>query len=90
MELGRGSKAFDIYRRSCPACLKEKSEIHETEPYWYSRMVTGRASGNLEWHSGYGDRCGLIYTDFPSVHRIPKDPFFWYQAVIRCGTTEFR
>ena len=45
-ELGRGNEAFDIYRRICPAYLEEKSEIHETEPYVYSQMVTGRASGN--------------------------------------------
>ena len=44
--LGRGDQAFDIYRRICPAYLEEKSEIHETEPYCYSQMVTGRASGN--------------------------------------------
>ena len=45
-ELGRGNEAFDIYRRICPAYLEEKSEIHETEPYCYSQMVTGRSSGN--------------------------------------------
>ena len=45
-KLGRGNEAFDIYRRICPAYLEEKSEIHETEPYCYSQMVTGRASGN--------------------------------------------
>ena len=44
--LGRGNEAFDIYRRICPAYLEDKSEIHETEPYCYSQMVTGRASGN--------------------------------------------
>lgn len=44
--LGRGDNAFDIYRRICPAYLEEKSDIHETEPYAYSQMVTGRASGN--------------------------------------------
>jgi len=45
-ELGRGNEAFDIYRRICPAYLEDRSEIHETEPYCYSQMVTGRASGN--------------------------------------------
>lgn len=45
-ELGRGNEAFDVYRRICPAYLEEKSEIHETEPYCYSQMVSGRASGN--------------------------------------------
>ncbi|MDO5400795.1 MAG: glycosyl transferase [Eubacteriales bacterium] len=44
--LGRGDEAFDIYRRICPAYLEEKSEIHETEPYVYAQMVTGRASGS--------------------------------------------
>lgn len=43
--LGRGNEAFDIYKRICPAYLEEESEVHETEPYVYSQMVTGRASG---------------------------------------------
>ncbi len=44
--LGNGNAAFDIYRRICPAYLEDKSDIHETEPYCYSQMVTGRASGD--------------------------------------------
>lgn len=44
--LGRGNYAFDIYRRTCPAYLEERGEVHETEPYCYSQTVTGRASGN--------------------------------------------
>ena len=44
---------------------------------------------NLEWHSGYGDRFGLIYMDFPTGRRIPKDSFRWYQTVIRTGEAEF-
>ena len=43
--LGRGNEAWDVYRRICPAYLEDKSEVHETEPYVYSQMVTGRASG---------------------------------------------
>lgn len=38
---------------------------------------------NLEWHSGYGDRFGLIYVDFPTGQRLPKDSFYWYRKVIR-------
>ena len=45
---------------------------------------------NLEWHSGYGDRFGLIYVDFPTLTRIPKDSFYWYQRVIRSGDPESR
>ncbi len=39
---GNGNRAFDIYRRICPAWVEEFSEIHRTEPYVYSQMVAGR------------------------------------------------
>ncbi len=40
--IGRGSRAFEIYRKTCPAYVEEISEIHRTEPYVYSQMVAGR------------------------------------------------
>ena len=40
--LGRGSRAFEIYQKTCPAYIEEISEIHRTEPYVYSQMVAGR------------------------------------------------
>ncbi|MCM1025393.1 MAG: glycosyl transferase [Roseburia sp.] len=39
--IGRGGRAFEIYRKTCPAFLEEISEIHRTEPYVYSQMVAG-------------------------------------------------
>ncbi len=41
-ELGHGERAFEVYRRTCPAYVEEISEIHRTEPYVYSQMVAGR------------------------------------------------
>ena len=38
--LGHGGKAFDIYRRTCPAWIEDQ-ELHYTEPYVYSQMVAG-------------------------------------------------
>lgn len=38
---------------------------------------------NFEWHSGYSDRFGLIYMDYPTGNRIQKDSFYWYQSLIR-------
>jgi len=38
---------------------------------------------NLEWHSGYCDRFGLIYIDFPSQRRIAKDSYYWYACRIK-------
>ncbi len=40
--IGRGSRAFEIYRRTCPAYIEDISEIHRTEPYVYSQMVAGK------------------------------------------------
>ncbi|MBD5513153.1 MAG: glycosyl transferase [Lachnospiraceae bacterium] len=39
--IGRGDRAFEIYRKTCPAYVEEFSEIHKTEPYVYSQMVAG-------------------------------------------------
>lgn len=38
---------------------------------------------NLEWHSGYEDRFGLIYIDYRNQRRIPKDSALWYRDVIQ-------
>ena len=39
--IGRGNRAFEIYRKTCPSYLEEISEIHRTEPYVYSQMIAG-------------------------------------------------
>lgn len=40
--VGRGDRAFEIYRKICPAYLEGISDIHRTEPYVYSQMVAGK------------------------------------------------
>ncbi len=40
---------------------------------------------NFEWHSGYCDRFGLVFVDYPEVKRIPKDSFHWYKKVAASG-----
>lgn len=40
--IGRGDRAFEIYRKTCPAYLEDISEIHRTEPYVYPQMIAGR------------------------------------------------
>ena len=44
---------------------------------------------NFEWSAGYGDRFGLIFIDYPTGQRIPKDSFRWYKNVIRTGSVTF-
>jgi beta-glucosidase len=40
---------------------------------------------NFEWAEGYARRFGLVYVDYPTQRRIPKDSAAWYQAVIASG-----
>ena len=39
--IGRGNRAFEIYRKTCPAYIEDISDIHRTEPYVYSQMIAG-------------------------------------------------
>ena len=39
--IGRGNRAFEVYRKTCPAYLEDISDIHRTEPYVYAQMVAG-------------------------------------------------
>ena len=40
--IGRGNRAFEVYKKTCPAYLEDISEIHRTEPYVYSQMIAGK------------------------------------------------
>ena len=37
---------------------------------------------NFEWQDGYKQRFGMIYVDYQSQRRVPKDSFHWYKHVI--------
>jgi len=37
---------------------------------------------NFEWAHGYSKRFGLVYIDYPSLERVPKDSFYWYRDFV--------
>lgn len=43
---------------------------------------------NLEWARGFSKRFGIVYTDFETLERIPKDSFYWYKKVIETNGEE--
>jgi beta-glucosidase len=38
---------------------------------------------NFEWAHGYSKRFGIVYVDYPTLERVPKDSFYWYRDLIR-------
>lgn len=40
---------------------------------------------NYEWAEGYSRRFGIIWVDFPTGNRLPKDSYRWYQNLIKTG-----
>jgi beta-glucosidase len=46
---------------------------------------------NFEWGSGYSQRFGITYVDYPTQRRIPKASFHWYAGLIKAtGRTSGR
>ncbi len=40
---------------------------------------------NFEWASGYSQRFGITYVDYPTQRRIPKASFHWYAKLIKAS-----
>ncbi len=82
--LGHGDRAFEIYRKTCPAYLQDVSEVHRTEPYVYSRMVAGRdahfyGQGKNSWLTGtaawtFTDISQYILGIYPTLNGLSIDP----------------
>lgn len=49
----------------------------EIEGYFYWSLLD-----NYEWGSGFSERFGLVYVDYTTQQRIPKDSAYWYKKWI--------
>ena len=82
--VGRGDRAFEIYRKTCPAYTEEISEIHRTEPYIYCQMVAGRdakfhGEGKNSWLTGtaawtFVNISQYILGVYPTLKGLSVDP----------------
>jgi beta-glucosidase len=43
---------------------------------------------NFEWAEGYSQRWGIVYVDFATQRRIPKNSALWYKRVIAANTMD--
>ena len=37
---------------------------------------------NFEWSYGYSKRFGIVYVDYATLERVPKDSYRWYRGAI--------
>ena len=82
--IGDGNRAFEIYRKTCPAYIEDISEIHCTEPYVYSQMVAGKdapffGQGKNSWLTGtaawtFTDISQYILGIYPTLNGLSVDP----------------
>ena len=38
---------------------------------------------NFEWCSGYTDRFGMVFVDYETQRRIPKDSYYFFKSVVQ-------
>ena len=43
---------------------------------------------NYEWAEGYTQRFGIVYVDYETQKRYPKDSAYWYRDVISANGLE--
>ena len=43
---------------------------------------------NFEWAFGFSRRFGIVYVDFETLERVPKDSFKWYRELIAAHGAE--
>ena len=79
---------------SCDGKVHDPNRIHYMEQYLsaISRAIDEGTDvkgylywslmDNMEWFLGYAPRFGLLYIDYNTLERIPKDSFYWYKETI--------
>lgn len=66
---------LDAHLRACHAAIRASVPLRG--------YFTWSLMDNFEWGQGYSKRFGLVYLDYPTQRRIPKDSARWYASVIR-------
>jgi beta-glucosidase len=72
----------DYIKRHIESVLNAKKEGANVNGY-----MVWSGWDNFEWVAGYTKRLGLIYVDFQTQERTPKQSFYEYQKVIKANKT---
>lgn len=68
---------IDFTRRYLLALERASADGVDVRGYFHWSVMD-----NFEWAEGFKERFGLIYVDYPTQQRIPKDSAYWYRQVI--------
>ncbi|MCU7549717.1 family 1 glycosylhydrolase [Chitinophagaceae bacterium LB-8] len=74
----KDSLRADYIKRHIDAALKAKREGAQLKGY-----MVWSGWDNFEWVFGYSKRFGIIYVDFTTQQRTPKQSFYTYQRIIQ-------
>ena len=44
---------------------------------------------NFEWAFGYSRRFGIVWVEFPTGERVPKESFHWYADTVRANAVDY-
>ena len=72
----------DTDRERFPAPLSARAS-QRMRPSRRPQLFHWSPTDNFEWHSGYAERIGLIYVDYPTQKRILKDSAHWNAQTAR-------
>ena len=61
---------------TCAPCTRRSSWAPTSAGYFYWSLLD-----NFEWAYGYAKRFGIVYVDYESLERVPKDSAWWYADV---------
>ena len=80
VEEGRVHDAFriayvDRHLRALAAAMDAGADVRG---YFYWSLMD-----NFEWEEGFGQRFGIVYVDFETQARTPKDSFDFYRSIVR-------
>ena len=70
-------RRIDYFQQHLGACL---DAIHQGVPL--TGYFAWSLMDNFEWAFGYEKRFGLVYVDYTTLERYPKDSALWYRDVI--------
>jgi beta-glucosidase len=76
----RDAQRIRYLARHLEALRRAKEEGANVQGYFVWSLLD-----NFEWAEGFEKRFGIVYVDYATQKRIPKDSYFWYQQTIREG-----